>query len=236
MIEAHGRSSVAFESIREASEALTQMRVQALFLDIFVGQHNTLLHVPRFRALAPSAPIVLMTAGSSGEGIEATLKSARQTGADYVLRKPFTESAIAGILSDGDGQVAQAQRPRHVLIIDDSATVRAIAAQAYRAAGYRISEADSMETAFADVDIAHVDLVLCDIFMPGMGGFKGIRMLKATWPQVRIISMSAGLGPKLSEHDALTAALRIGADAQIKKPFAGEDLLEVSTLVLSEAC
>ncbi|MGZ3299200.1 MAG: response regulator, partial [Asticcacaulis sp.] len=124
MIESHDWTTIHFETVREASEALTQMAAHALFLDVFVGAHNTLLHVDRFRKLAPNASIVLMTAGSNREAIEDTLASARRTGADYVVRKPFTEQLIGDVLQSCDADLSSGARRRHVLIVDDSQTVR----------------------------------------------------------------------------------------------------------------
>lgn len=233
MIEAQGWQSIHFDQMRDASDALTQMSVQALFLDVFVGIHNTLQHIDRFRKLAPDVPIVLMTAGASHEAIEDTLKNARKTGADYVLRKPFNETMLKDVLAtlSPDG----GKRRKHILVIDDSSTVRTIAVRALEGGGYRVSQAASMEEAFSNVDIAHVDLVLCDVFMPGMGGLQGMRTIKGTWPRVTIVSMSAGIVDKVSEQEALNATRRLGADAQIAKPFAPEDLVELTGAMLGLA-
>ncbi|ESQ77427.1 response regulator [Asticcacaulis sp. AC402] len=235
MLSRLGWSAVHCESIRDAIESLGQVSVHAMMLDVFVGAHNTLLHVGRFRTLAPHIPMMLMTAGSSRETIEDTLKSARKTGADYIVKKPFTETLLRDIFASVTPDIATGKKRKHVLVIDDSSTVRTIAQRAYDAAGYRVSAAGSMEEAFSNVDIAHVDLVLCDVFMPGMGGFKGMRTIKTTWPKVQLISMSAGLDEQVSDNDALNATRRIGADAQIRKPFDAVDLIELSAALLDMA-
>ena len=235
MLASLGWTAVHCETVREASEALTQMTANVLFLDVFVGAHNALYLMERFRSLAPGTPIILMTAGSSAEAIEDTLKHARRSGADYVLRKPFNDAILKDIFANIAPDLAQGMRRKHVLVIDDSVTVRTIAMRAFEQGGYRVSEAECMEGAIDDVDIAHNDLVLCDVFMPGMGGLKGMRTIKQTWPNVRIISMSAGLNAQVSDNDALNATRRAGADGQIKKPFAVQDLLELSAIVLGKA-
>ncbi|EGF92560.1 response regulator [Asticcacaulis biprosthecium C19] len=235
MLSRMGWSAVHCETIRDACETLSQISVHAMLLDVFVGDHNTLLHVDRFRSLAPHIPMMLMTAGSSREAIEETLTSARKTGADYVLKKPFNEALLRDVFASLSPDVAIGKKRKHVLVIDDSSTIRMIAQRAYAGAGYRVSCADSMEEAFSNVDIAHVDLVLCDVFMPGMGGFKGMRTIKTTWPKVQLISMSAGLDEQVSDNDALNATRRIGADAQIRKPFDAEDLIELSAALLDMA-
>jgi len=234
MIESAGWTTVHCADLRSASDSLKLMHIHALFLDVFVGQYNTLLHVERFRSLAPSTPIVLMTAGSRIEAIEDTLRNARKTGADYVLRKPFTESIMNDVLSSMAIDVAAGEKRRHVLIIDDSQTIRSALTSYFDVAHYRVSTAASMEEAFANVDIAHVDIVLCDVFMPGMGGFQGMRMIRQTWPRVNMIAMSAGLESRVSESEVLDVARKIGAVAQIKKPFTADTLHEVIAALYGE--
>jgi len=229
-----GWAVVARETVDEALDALSGMRVQALILDVFVGAHNTLAHLDRFRRAAPSAPVIIMSAGSGREAVEDTLRDARRAGADYVLRKPFTEAVLKDIFARADADIATGTRRRHVLVIDDSQTIRGFCQRVYEGADYRVSVAASMESAFSNVNIAHVDAVLCDVFMPGMGGLKGMRTIRGTWPRVALIAMSAGLENHVSDSDALNAARRIGVDAQIRKPFSAGDLLHVTRSVLND--
>ncbi len=223
MVSKAGWSAVHCETVREALDTLKLVSVQALFMDVFVGQHNALLHLPQVRKLAPHVPLIVMTAGSGQAAIGDTLTAARQAGADFVLRKPFTENVVAGILETIGGPGAGPKRT-HLLVIDDSRTIRSFCRQALEAMDFRVSEAGSMEEAFGNVDIAHVDLVLCDVFMPGMGGLKGMKSIKATWPRVKILAMSAGIEDRVSDTDALNATRRLGVDAQISKPFSADDL------------
>jgi len=232
MLESMGWGHVHCETVREATEALTMMKADALLFDVFVGQHNTLLHVPRFRKIAPDCPLILMTAGSNWSEIENTLAQARKTGAQFVLKKPFTTGVLRNVFAEIERDRLGGVCRKHVLIIDDSRTVRKFTVNAFKSAHYRVSEAQSMETAFADVDIAHVDLVVCDIFMPGMGGVEGMTRLKAIWPKVKIIAMSGGIDGKMTEQQALAAAKRVGADAQLAKPFSSSQIVNLSNSLL----
>jgi CheY-like chemotaxis protein len=225
MLEADGWHFIHCESVREASEALTQMQVHALLLDIYVGQHNSLLHIERFKTMAPGVPMIFMTAGGGGSDAMQTLSAARRAGAAYVLRKPFSPGTLRGIMGAIEQERLKGRKRPHVLVIDDSRTVRKLLVNTLRSADIRVSEADSMEAAFADCDIAHVDLAVCDIFMPGMGGVQGMAMLRQAWPHIAILAMSGGMDGKMTETQALEAAARVGADACIAKPFSGQALL-----------
>lgn len=218
MLSSHGWTSHHCETVREATEALEVMTASALLLDIYVGQHNSLLHVPRFRKLAPNAPLILMTAGRGGD-VQDAMAAARRAGANFVLQKPFTANALGAVLAEVERQLLSGGKRKHVLVIDDSKTVRHFTTNALRGAEFKVSQAESMEAAFDNIDIAHIDLVLCDVFMPGIGGLEGIAKIKATWPDVKVISMSAGYEGRMSDTDALQATLRVGADAQLQKPF-----------------
>ncbi|HTF89247.1 MAG TPA: ATP-binding protein [Planctomycetota bacterium] len=60
---------------------------------------------------------------------------------------------------------------RRLLIIDDEAAVRSVVRRQAERRGWRVSEADSAESAFSGSNrIAEFDAVLCDLRMPGMGG------------------------------------------------------------------
>ncbi|ESQ86580.1 histidine kinase [Asticcacaulis sp. AC460] len=230
MVEARGWSALHFTEVKDALEAVQIMDIRAMFLDVYVGDRNTLRHFDRFRMLAPGAVIALMTAGSKETSIADTLAQARKYQADYLMPKPFTEPQVGDVLTRAEK--GGPLHSRHVLVIDDSRTVCLFVKSALEAEGYRVSVAPTMETAFSSVDIAHVDLVLCDVFMPGMGGLKGMRSIRSTWPKVRLISMSAGMENKVSSLEALNASRRIGVHGQICKPFTKEDLLEVVEAVL----
>ncbi|MBW8880573.1 MAG: response regulator [Asticcacaulis sp.] len=219
LIEAHGWQTLIRDDIKSAMEVLQAQRVQALFLDIYVGERNSLKHFDRFQMLAGDAATILMTAGSRTVTVDDTLIQARRVGADFILRKPFTDRHIGEILVKiGDG------KRRHVLVIDDSRTICQMIKAALEARFFRVSVAPSMEAAFDNIDLAGIDLVLSDVFMPGMGGLQGMRLIRKTWPKVKIVSMSAGIDNKVSSVDALNASRRIGIDGQIGKPFEMDDL------------
>ncbi|ESQ77116.1 response regulator [Asticcacaulis sp. AC402] len=232
LIEAQGWSTVHCLTVNEAIDVLKTISVQALFIDVFVGRHNTIGLLPRFRRMAPDAPLIVMTAGSANEDIETTLESARQARADYVLRKPFDQAQVRQIFQAAFCAGEARTSRNHILIVDDSSTVRKFAGTALEAAGYSVSVAASMEEAIGDPDIAHVDLALCDVFMPGMGGLKGMRHIKKIWPHIKIIAMSAGVQNYISDAEALSAARDLGADGQISKPFSTKALLDVIDLGL----
>lgn len=235
MLARLGWTSVLSFNHRTTFATLRTEPVDLLLLDVYVEGGNTLMHLPEIRQLSPSAPVAIMTAGEAGGlGLSDTLNAARHAQADFVLQKPFRPEDMAAILDAAALMQGSPVRVPHVLVVDDNRVVRKLAQKALSAKGYRISEASSMEEAFERIDVAHVDVVLTDIFMPGMGGIEGIQIIRATWPEVSIIAMSAGLEQKVDHRQALWAAGHSGADAQLPKPFTASDLTYLVEVMMSE--
>ena len=216
---------------------LRASRTDLLLLDVYVEGGNTLLHLPEIRELTPDIPIAIMTAGGAGgQALNATLNAARRAQADFVLPKPFTPADLRVILDEAYQMRRAPVAPKHILVVDDCRVVRKVTTTALAEKGYRVSEARSMEEAFERIDIAHVDVVITDIFMPGMGGIEGIAIIKGTWPEVSIIAMSAGADEKVANTQVLSAARHMGANALLPKPFTASDLTYLVEAVLTEKC
>ena len=235
MLTGHGWSAVlAFEQ-KTVFSLLRSSRVDLMLLDVYVEGGNTLMHLPEIRELAQDIPVAIMTAGGAGgQALNATLNMARKAQADFVLPKPFTPLDLRVILDEAYQMRRAPVPPKHVLVVEDCRVIRTLTTRALAAEGYRISEARTMEEAFERIDIAHVDVVITDIFMPGMGGIEGISIIKGTWPEVAIIAMSAGSEKRLDTTQALSAAKHIGADALLPKPFTGDDLTMLVEAVLDQ--
>lgn len=235
MLENCQWSSVLSFDHKMAFSTLRSCQVDLLLLDVYVEGGNTLMHMPEIRQLAPGVPVAIMTAGGAGgSALNETLNAARRAQADFVLQKPFTPDDMRIILEEAIRMRGAPVKPTHVLVVDDCRVVRKLAGMALAAKGYRVSEARSMEEAFERIDIAHVDIVITDIFMPGMGGIEGIQIIRSTWPEVSVIAMSAGIEQKVNHTQALSAARHIGANAQLPKPFTASDLTILVEVVMAE--
>ena len=56
---------------------------------------------------------------------------------------------------------------------------------------------------------------MTDIFMEGMGGIAGIKILKEKFPKLPVVAISGGWA-ELDPDDAIAAARKIGADAGVR--------------------
>ncbi|MEM8930601.1 MAG: response regulator [Acidobacteriota bacterium] len=107
-----------------------------------------------------------------------------------------------------------------ILIVDDSATDRALIREALAGKGYELSSADSGEAALSAVERDRPNLVLLDVVMPGQNGFKVCRQLKKSADDVRVVLVTS----KDGDSDKFWGQKQ-GADGYLTKPFDADELV-----------
>ncbi len=107
-----------------------------------------------------------------------------------------------------------------VLVVDDEPAIRRGICASLRATGYITEEARSGEEAVDRFQEQGADLVLLDINMPGIGGMKACRRIRASDPNAGIVMITVRDG----EED-IVLALEGGADDYITKPFRMRELM-----------
>ena len=101
-----------------------------------------------------------------------------------------------------------------VLIVDDDEALRESLELILAAEGYRVVTADRWETALEQLEEKPVDVVLCDLRMPGIDGFHLIPQMLRLLPGVPIVLMSAYRTEELAVE-----AMQRGAYDYLAKPF-----------------
>ena len=117
-----------------------------------------------------------------------------------------------------------------ILVIDDSATVRSAAGKVLSEAGYRVVMAENGFDALAKIGDCRPALIVCDILMPRLDGYRTCALIKASAAfhatPVLMLSSKEGL------FDRARGAMA-GASACLVKPLAREALLEAVRLHLA---
>ncbi len=106
-----------------------------------------------------------------------------------------------------------------ILIVDDEMQIRLLLRTTLGRAGYQVIEAADGRAALAARAIDKPDLILLDLGLPDRDGIELIGALRRESP-VRIIVVSAR-----EDIDQKVAALDLGADDYVTKPFDTEELL-----------
>jgi len=109
-----------------------------------------------------------------------------------------------------------------ILIVDDDRLTRVMLSTILEGGGYGVAAAEDGAEALRLADAARFDLVLLDIWMPGMSGFEVLDRLRAQAAPPRVIVLTSDETP-----ETLLAAVRGQADRYLTKPVPAEALLEI---------
>jgi CheY-like chemotaxis protein len=120
-----------------------------------------------------------------------------------------------------------------ILIADDDALIRTTMQKLLTKAGHIVFEAANGIEAENVVANTPIDLVITDIIMPDKEGLMLVRDLKKRSPHLRVIAMSGG--GRAGAFSLLEAAAQFGADAVLRKPFRGGELVELVTATMAGA-
>jgi DNA-binding NtrC family response regulator len=121
--------------------------------------------------------------------------------------------------------------PRRILIVDDNRDTLSFMQAALEDAGYEVKTASGGAQALDLLAVQGTDLLITDVFMPGLDGIETLRACNTRYPQTRVIVMSAG-GQTGRKLDYLPAANLIGADATMSMPIDVDQLLDTVHRVL----
>jgi two-component system KDP operon response regulator KdpE len=106
-----------------------------------------------------------------------------------------------------------------VLVVDDETSIRRSLEINLSARGFVVDAVGTGEAALEFAARHHPDVVILDLGLPGVGGLAVIEGLRG-WTNVPIVVLSA----REAERDKV-AALDLGADDYVTKPFGMDELL-----------
>ena len=106
-----------------------------------------------------------------------------------------------------------------ILIIEDESEIRRFLRTTLPQHGFRIFEATSGAAGLTEAKMRNPDLVLLDLGLPDMDGTDVIRQVRE-WTATPIIVLSAR-----EQEEQKVAALDLGADDYVTKPFGINELL-----------
>jgi CheY-like chemotaxis protein len=119
-----------------------------------------------------------------------------------------------------------------ILVIDDDPAVRAAMQMVLEREGFDVSAVGDGPSGIKLVAAEDFDLLLVDLFMPGMDGLETIRQVHRHKPGLPIVIMSGlsfASGTGAQPPDFLAMAGKLGAVGNLKKPFRPRELLAVVT-------
>ena len=121
------------------------------------------------------------------------------------------------------------EKKGHLLIVEDEASLREITAERLSEHGYRVTQADTGETACSLLAEFAFDIVITDLRLPGMDGMAVIEKARELYSEI-ITVVVTGYG---TVPDAV-AAIKRGASDFVTKPFQFDHLLHILASTLEQ--
>lgn len=110
---------------------------------------------------------------------------------------------------------------KKVIIVDDEIYFAKNVANALQQmnAEWQVTAVKDNDDVLRELENSHVDIVVTDIKLPSMNGVKLAETIKARWPDVALIMMTAS-----GTEEIVKLAFNTGALFYIEKPFRIENL------------
>jgi CheY-like chemotaxis protein len=119
-----------------------------------------------------------------------------------------------------------------ILIIENEVSNRILIERVLSTRGYRCLSATNGYEALEKLDHEHVDLILTDLSMPVLDGYRTTQLIRSRpgMEQIPIVAVTA-----YALSDEGEAARQIGCTEYLTKPFKPRQLLEVVERLLGHA-
>jgi DNA-binding response OmpR family regulator len=109
---------------------------------------------------------------------------------------------------------------QNILVVEDNPTIGAGLVTALEHERFDVRHVESAEDAVLALQARAPDLVICDIMLPGQDGLSLMRQIKADYPGIPVIMLTA----KSEEIDRVMG-LEMGADDYVTKPFSVREVI-----------
>jgi len=118
-----------------------------------------------------------------------------------------------------------------ILVVENEASNRILIERVLSTRGYRCLSASNGQEALDILDREGVDLILTDLSMPVLDGYRATQLIRARphLANVPIVAVTA-----FALHDDAEAAQQIGCTEYLTKPFKPRQLLEVVERLLPQ--
>lgn len=208
-------SSIGYEtdSAADGIEALGKLKdgkYDLMISDIRMPGVDGFGLLKRVRRRYPDLPVLFITGYPSPELIG-------RASPDGFLAKPFRISRIETLIEESLSArgAARTRSIRKVLLVDDDDFFREMMTEALRCHDYVPLAVTGGKHALRELGRGQVDAVITDIRMPDMDGLTLMRRIKAGYPRMPVILMTA----YYASDDPEMQAGRADADGFLSKPF-----------------
>jgi two-component system NtrC family response regulator len=108
---------------------------------------------------------------------------------------------------------------KRILVVDDDESLRWVTQAQLQQSGYQVDAAANGKEALAKIQETPPDLAIADLMMPGMSGIELLKSIRADYPEIIVILVTA-----FGTVENAVEAMRAGAYDYITKPVNMEEL------------
>ncbi|GMK41788.1 DNA-binding response regulator [Paenibacillus sp. CCS19] len=108
----------------------------------------------------------------------------------------------------------------NILVVDDDASIRKLVGHFMQEAGYTVEDAENGVDALRKLESFKADLVILDLMMPEMDGWKLCKELREFYPDMPLLMLTA-----MGETSQKIKGFDLGTDDYVVKPFIPEELV-----------
>ncbi|MDY8135032.1 hybrid sensor histidine kinase/response regulator [Aquimarina sp. 2201CG5-10] len=211
-------------SVKDTGIGITEEQQHRIFEEFSQGDDNTEKRYGGFGlGLAITKKIIKLLDGNI------TLKSELDKGSEFTISIPIKLSH--SLIPEDEPEVIEFQNfsNKKVLIIDDDPSQLALTSEVASLAGLSYDVCESAIDAIAFLEKHRYNLILTDIQMPKMDGFKLLNAIKNDdkLSNIPVIALSGMANTSESDYK------KAGFAGSLRKPYAPKELIDLMATILS---
>jgi len=229
VLAGHGHEVLMAMNGREGLELFKKHRPRFTLLDLRMPEMNGIEVLKQIRAIDPQAAVLILTAWGS----DALEQQARQLGVVDFLSKGLSLDVLVDAMERTLQQTAHAASPAQaaapagapppapvaagdgdfILVVDDEPQIRDLLKRFLSLRGYKVRVASDGQQALTMVEQQAPQLIVLDVYMPGINGVEVLRQLRRKKYTGGVILLTGSQDDKL-----LQEALDLGSVDVMGKP------------------
>ena len=220
-----GMDVIAAEDGYKAIQLASENQISLIFMDIRMPGIDGVETFLKIKDILPDCTVVMMT----GYALEELIQRALLEGAKACLSKPVSIEQILEITNEVLTDVAKPLTNK-IMIVDDDNDLRDSLEEILTMEGMDVIAAEDGYKAIQLASENQISLIFMDIRMPGIDGVETFLRIKEILPVCTVVMMT---GYALEE--LIQRALSEGAKYCLSKPVSIEQILDITSEVLSES-
>ena len=198
----------------EAVALFKQHRPKITVLDLVMPEVDGIQALQRIREIDPHASVIILT-GKASDALEDDVRALGAT--DFLRKGGLSVDDLRGIVGRVqkrlERQAAEGQSAKSILVVDDEPVILSMLSKFLTQHGYRVRTAQDGPSALAVAGQDPPQLVILDVYMPGMDGVEVFRRLRAQGYQGGVVTLTAS-----QDRQLLQKMLELGSVDVIGKP------------------